>query len=36
MAERVGFESAVKRIFKYIQSTDCIESTGKSMVGRVK
>jgi len=30
---RVGFEPAVKRIFKYIQSTDCIESIRKSIVG---
>jgi hypothetical protein len=32
----VEFESAVKRIFKYIQSTDCTRSIGKSVVGHGK
>ncbi len=27
VAERVGFESVIKRSFKDIQSTDCIQST---------
>src|SRR5438105_14951872 len=27
VAERVGFESVIKRIFKHILSTDCLEST---------
>ena len=31
----VGFESPVKRIYKYIQGTDCTETTGKSVMGHL-
>ena len=36
LAERVGFESVIKRSFKDIQSTDCIQSLLKYVVRRVK